>query len=91
MPSKNNSDLQAALDILGTLKQKVATTDALTNFAKKENELRITWLQEELQKPKPDQNFVNDLIHALTQGLSQVSALANLVTQVAKLLAKPLE
>lgn len=45
-------------------------------------------LQEELQKPKPDKSFVDEVVDALKQGLSGVLTLAEPVTQVAALVAK---
>ncbi|MBC7970922.1 MAG: hypothetical protein H7Z11_12510 [Verrucomicrobia bacterium] len=84
----SQADLQAALDILATLKQQVATTDGLSTFAKKDTEAKITMLQEELQKPKLDKSFVDDVVDALKQSLSGVLTLAEPVTQVATLVAK---
>lgn len=86
--SGSNSELEAALALLVKLKQDVATTDALSTFAKKDAESKINMLQEELQKPKPDKSFVNEVVEALKQGLSGVLTLAAPVTQVVELLAK---
>ena len=82
------ADLQAALNILATLKQQVATTDELSTFSKKDTEAKITMLQEELQKPNPDKSFVDEVVDALKQGLNGVLTLAEPVTQVAALVAK---
>ncbi len=70
------------------LKKEVSATDALSSFARKDTESKISMLQEELQKPKPDKNFVNEVVVALKQGLSGVLTLAAPVTQVADLVAK---
>jgi len=86
----SHADLQAALNILATLKQQVATTDGLSTFAKKDTEAKITMLQEELQKPKPDKSFVDEVVDALKQCLNGVLALADPVMQVAMLVAKAL-
>ena len=86
--SGGNPDLEAALALLVKLKQEVSTTDALSSFARKDTESKIGMLQEELQKPKPDKNFVNEVVVALKQGLSRVLTLAAPVTQVADLVAK---
>jgi hypothetical protein len=86
--SGGNSDLEAALALLVKLRQEVAATDALSAFAKKDTESKIGMLQDELQKPKPDKSFVNEVVEALKQGLSGVLTLAAPVTQVADLLAK---
>jgi len=82
------ADLQAALDRLATLKEQVATTAGLSAFAKKDTEAKIMMLQEELQKPKPDKSFVDEVVNALKQGLSGVLTLAEPVMQVAALIAK---
>jgi hypothetical protein len=82
------ADLQAALDRLATLKEQVATTAGLSAFAKKDTEAKIMMLQEELQKPKPDKSFVDEVVNALKQGLSGVLTLAEPVMQVAALVAK---
>ncbi|QYO68005.1 CHAT domain-containing protein [Leptolyngbya sp. 7M] len=86
--SSGNRDLQAALDLLIKLKQEIAITDILSTFAKRDNEAKITMLQNELQKPNPDQGFVNEVVDALKQGLGQVSSLVSLVTQIVKRLEK---
>lgn len=86
--SGGHSDLEAALALLVKLRQEVSATDALSSFAKKDTESKIGMLQEELQKPKPDKSFVNEVMDALKQGLSGVLTLAAPVTQVAELLAK---
>jgi hypothetical protein len=84
----SNPDLEAALAILLKLKQEVSETDVLSSFLKKDTESKISMLQEELQKPKPDKNFVNEVVDALKQGLSGVLTLAGPMTQVANLLTK---
>lgn len=83
-----NPDLKVALARLQQLKQEVLTTDALSLFAKKDTESKISMLQEELQKPEPDKGFVNEVVDALKQGLSGVLTLAEPITQVANLLAQ---
>jgi hypothetical protein len=85
---RGNTDLQAALEALIKLKQEIAATDALGKLAKKEAESRIEMVQEELQKPKPDKSFIDEVVEALKQGLDGVVALATPVTQVAALIAK---
>jgi hypothetical protein len=86
--SGDSPELEAALVILLRLKQAVAATDALSSFAKKDTESKITMLQQELQKPQPDNSFVNEVVAALKQGLSGVLTLAAPMTQVANLLAQ---
>lgn len=83
-----NADLQAALAALTTLKEQVAGTEGLSSFVKKDTESKITMLQEELQKAKPDKSFVEEVVAALKQGLSGVLTLAGPMTQVVTLVAK---
>ena len=83
-----NTDLQAALDALTKLKEQLAVTDGLSTFVKKDTESKIKMLEEELQKPKPDKSFVDEVVEVLKQGLLGVSTLASPVTQVATLVAK---
>jgi hypothetical protein len=84
----DNADLQAALAALATLKEQVAGTEGLSSFVKKDTESKITMLQEELQKAKPDKSFVDEVVAALKQGLSGVLTLAAPMTQVVTLVAK---
>lgn len=86
--SSSNRDLRAALDLLVNLKQEIAVTDALSTFAKRDSELKITMLQDELQKPNPDQDFVNEVVNALKQELGRVLPVTSLLRQVAERLAK---
>lgn len=81
-------DLEAALKLLGKLKQDVRTTETLSTFVRKDTESKISMLQEALQQPKHDHSFVNEVLEALTQALSGVLTLADQVTQVATLVAK---
>ena len=83
-----NGDLQAALDALVKLKEQVAATNELSTFAKKDTESKIKMLEEELQKPKPDKSFVNEVVEALKQGLNGVLTLAGPMMQVATLVSK---
>jgi len=83
-----NIHLQAALEALMRLKQEVSTTDGLSTFAKKDTESKIDMLQEELQKPKPEKSFIDEVVEVLKKGLEGVVTLATPVTEVAKLVAK---
>lgn len=82
-----NTNLEAALTLLATLKQDIATTEALSAFAKKDTESKISMLQEELQKQKPDKSFVDEVV-AAKQGLGGVATLAEPITKVATLIAQ---
>lgn len=83
-------DLEAALKLLGKLKQDIAATESLSTFVRKDTESKICMLQESLQQPKPDHGFVNEVLDALKQALSGVLTFAEPVTQVATLVAKAL-
>jgi hypothetical protein len=84
----SNTDLQAALEALMKLKQEVSTTNSLTTFAKKDTESKINMLQEELQKPKSDKSFIDEVVEALKKGLEGVVTLATPANEVAALIAK---
>jgi len=86
--SGSNTDLQTALEALIKLKQEVSATDALSAFVKKDTESKIRMVEEELQKPKPDKSFVDEVLDALKQGLQGIVTLADPVAQVAGLVAK---
>lgn len=88
--SGGNDNLQAALEGLVKLKQEVAETATFSAFAKRDTESKITMLLEELQKPKPDKNFLNEVVDALKQGLNGIITLADPVREVAELIAKAL-
>ena len=84
----DNTDLQVALEALAKLKEQVSATDRLSTFAKKDTESKINMLQEELQKPKPDKSFINEVVDALKQGLQGVLTLAESVAKVEALIVK---
>ncbi|MBW4491355.1 MAG: CHAT domain-containing protein [Trichocoleus desertorum ATA4-8-CV12] len=86
--NRGNTDLQVALEALMKLKQEIVATDALGRLAKKEAESRVEMVQEELQKPKPDKSFIDEVVEALKKGLDGVVTLATPVTQVAALIEK---
>ncbi|MDJ0631736.1 MAG: CHAT domain-containing protein [Xenococcaceae cyanobacterium MO_188.B29] len=83
-----NTDLEAALDALAKLKKQVAATDGLSTFTKKDTESKIEMLEEELQKPKPDKSFINEVVDALKQGLQELLTLAEPVAKVEALIVK---
>lgn len=86
--SSNSNDLQTVLKALVKLKQDVSAADALSTFAKKDAESKIEMLQEELQKPKPDKGFIDEVVAALKKGLEGVVTLAEPVAKVAALVAQ---
>jgi uncharacterized small protein (DUF1192 family) len=81
----NNADLQSALEALAKFNQQVQETDSLSSLVKRETDLRISMIQAEIQKPKPDKSLVKEVIDALDQGLKGALTLA---TPVAELAAK---
>jgi hypothetical protein len=86
--TNSSSELQAAIELLAKLKQDAVATDALTSYQKKRVEEDVALVSEELQKPEPDRNFVDEAIAALKQALGGVITLAEPVTKIAELLAK---
>ncbi len=82
------TDFQAALNLLGQLKQDIAVTDALNLIEKKAIEIPIDTLEAELKRPKPDRSSVDKAVEALRRGLTGVTVLAEPVSRVAELIAK---
>lgn len=83
-----NTDVQSALKLLSTLKQDIFTSNSLNPIEKKTLEVPIQTIEEELKKPKPDKNLVEQSIEALKKGLTGVVELADPVLKLAPLLAK---
>ena len=86
--SVENSDLQAALEAIAKLKQGISVSDVLNVVEKKQAEVTVEMLEEELQKPKPDKSIIDQTIDALKKGLAGVTTLAGPVMQVADQVAK---
>ena len=63
--SVENSDLQAALEAIQKLKQGVSTSELLNLVEKKQTEFTIQMLEDEIQKPKPDKNLIDQTVTAL--------------------------
>ena len=89
--SVENSELQAALEAISKLKQGISASDLLNLVEKKQIEVTVGMLEEELQKPKPDKSIIDQTVEALKKGLAGVAALAAPVTHVAELVAKAWE
>lgn len=83
----DNPQLQTALAALEELKQQIAVTNALNSIQKKQAELPVEMLEDELKKPQPDKSLVDEAVQALKQGLEGVETLAPSVMKVASLLA----
>ncbi|MDJ1168198.1 hypothetical protein PMG71_02000 [Roseofilum sp. BLCC_M154] len=86
--SVENSDLQAALEAIANLKQGISVSEVLNLVEKKQVEVTVQMLEEELHKPKPDKSIIDQTVEALKKGLAGVATLAGPVTQVAELVAK---
>ncbi|MCC5643250.1 hypothetical protein LC607_09900 [Nostoc sp. CHAB 5824] len=83
-----NADVQSALKLLSTLKQDIVASNSFNSIEKKTLEVPIKTIEEELKKPKPDKNLVEQSIEALKKGLTGVAELADPVLKLAPLVAK---
>ncbi|MCC5601839.1 hypothetical protein LC653_14350 [Nostoc sp. CHAB 5784] len=83
-----NADVQSALKLLLTLKEDIVASNSLNSIEKKTLEVPIKTIEEELKKPKPDKNLVEQSIEALKKGLTGVAELADPVLKLAPLVAK---
>ncbi|WP_347276148.1 hypothetical protein [Leptolyngbya sp. FACHB-321] len=83
-----SSDLQAVIAALAQLKEAIANTDALGSYEKKRTKGDVDFIEEEVQKQRPDKSGIAQAIAALKQSLSGVVTLAEPVTKVAELIAK---
>jgi len=86
--SLQNADLQEALNLLVKLKKAVSTDPSLNAIEKATVELPIKVAEEELKKPKPDKNLIDQAITSLRKGLEGVQSLAEPAMKVAALVAK---
>ena len=83
-----HSDLQAALEALGSLKRAIATTEAIDDTEKAMVAIPIQKLETELQQPQPDPSVANRMIATLQKTLDGVITLAEPMAKVATLVAK---
>ena len=83
-----NADLQQALALVEKLKQDINNNNTLNPIDKKTAEVPLQVVEEELKKPKPDKNLVDQAIETLKKGLSGITELAGPVAEVSKLIAK---
>lgn len=81
-------ELEDLMPALNQLKQAIANSDALSSREKKRAKGDVEFIEEEVQKQKPDKSEVAQSIADLKQVLSSVVTLAEPVTKVAELLAK---
>lgn len=86
--SVQNTDLQAALDILAKLKQEIMATDALNPIEKIMVEKPIEILEEELPKSHSDKKLIGQAVEALKHGLEGIQILAEPIAKVAILVEK---
>lgn len=80
--------VKEALSLFQALKRSIAVSSDLTVLDKKTLEAQITVAEEELKKPEPDKNLIDQVIEALQKGLKGVLTLAEPVTKIAEILAK---
>lgn len=85
---KDNTELAQALAAVAQLKQDLATTGALNSVEKATVEVPVSLLEQELQKPQPDQGRVGQAVAAMQKALDGVVSLAGSVAQVTTLIAK---
>ncbi|MBD2598293.1 hypothetical protein H6G74_28790 [Nostoc spongiaeforme FACHB-130] len=83
-----NLDAQEALKLLSKLKQDINTSNVLDPIAKKTLGVPIQTIEEELKKPKPDKNLVEQSIEFLKKNLTGIAELAEPVLKLAPLAAK---
>jgi hypothetical protein len=83
-----NIDVQEALTLVSKLKQDIAASNALNPIEKKTLEVPLQTIEEELNKPKPEKNLVDQSIAALKKGLTGVVELADPMLKLVPLVAK---
>lgn len=83
-----NSDLKAVLILLEQLKQDITQTENLNPLLKVGALEQVENLENELNKPEPDNNLVKSTINTLKQGLEGVLELAEPIVKVVSLIAK---
>lgn len=76
--SLKNIDLQEALSLLEQLKQNIITSNDLNPIEKKSLEVPIQTIEEELKKPNPNKNIVEQSFDVLKKYLIKVAPLAPL-------------
>jgi hypothetical protein len=86
--TSSSDALQAAIAALAQLKKAIANTDSLGSYEKKRTKGDVDFIEEEVQKQRPDKSGIDQAIAALKQSLSGVVTLAEPVTKVAELIAK---
>lgn len=83
-----NIDLQEALSMLEQLKQNVITSNDLNPIEKKSLEVPIQTIEEELKKPNPNKNLVEQSFDVLKKGLIGAASLAEPLMKLIPLVAK---
>lgn len=84
----SSSSIQQALEILQFLKTEVGEREDLNKLLRKNAEGTIEIVEEELKKPKPDKNLIDEAIESLKKGLEGVQQLAEPTMKVAALIAR---
>lgn len=85
---QSSPTLQLLARELAALKQEIHNTQNLNSLQKKTVEAPVTVLEEELKKPEPDKNLIDQAVTSLKKGLSGVQSLAEPTMKVAALVAK---
>ncbi len=83
-----NADLQEALRLLKKLKQDINNSNALNPIEKKQLEVPLQVVEEEIEKPQPNKSIVEQAIKTLKKGLEGILDLAVPVMKLADLITK---
>lgn len=81
------AEIKKALDLVEVMKQEVAKTDQLNKLEKKNAEASISVIEEELKKPKPDKNLLNQAGSVLGACVKGVAEFAEPTMTLAALIA----
>jgi len=86
--SVENADLQEALKLLEKLKHDVSSNTYLNAVEKATVEVPIKVVEDELKKPEPDKDLIDQAISSLQKGLQGVMVLAEPAAKVAALVGR---
>ncbi len=88
--ANGQSNVQEILNQLQQLKQGVNDAENLNKIEKKNMKATLEVVEEELTKPEPDKDLIDQAINALSKGLEGIEKLAAPTMRVAKLVATAL-
>ena len=86
--SVENADLQEALKLLEKLKHDISSNTYLNAVEKATVEVPIKVVEDELKKPEPNKDLIDQAISSLQKGLQGVVVLAEPVAKVAALVGR---